>query len=519
MTRTKRCLCRFGPKKKFIQFSLTFCLVRRPSNAYRMPNNALLFLRVEHRISNLIKIQQTIVSYGDLLTWARGDGKSEKGKIKHKSRRHQIIIINEDDAMWCAQNASRRYAHVARTTDAQMPSNFSFSILRATKRETFVSKWSQNYSRKKTKNCRRRQHTKHQIRFELFLKMHVHRIRNAIVLITTSTRIQLILTVHDKLCFGANLSDAIMCLTYVDAIVGRYDIFDHQTFVILFDIGPAQREKKTHQITFWMHVHRHTAVRRTILTVQLAYFRHLFAIKSAVADHHQPSNEIAPFVRPTLLSPTVLCWKMVSLHETDERERERDTEKKSHVISVCSSRINVFVVVRRHKLIIITCGLDCTMESALGARTLRYENPAGDNKKRRRWRRHILIAIMHHKWNSMWLWQRWRQWRNDDDDDIHGQHKFGVNLRAKHFKTDDSAQATAENEKSASELKIEFPTVRRCDDDGGHRAAANSKRTSLLYCYLFGSVAHGDRKNIWTRKETRKKTSFFALVATETGKR
>lgn len=117
-----------------------------------------------------------------------------------------------------------------------------------------------------------------------------------------------LLTVHNELRFGTNLSDAIVCLANVDAIVGRHDIFDNQTFVVLFDIGPAEKRKTREN----SHKIRASPCRRLYhiyskLTVQLAYSHHPYAIKSAVADHRRPSNEIAPFVQPTPSGPMVLC--------------------------------------------------------------------------------------------------------------------------------------------------------------------------------------------------------------------
>lgn len=58
-----------------------------------------------------------------------------------------------------------------------------------------------------------------------------------------------LLTVDDELCFGTNLSDAIMCFANVNAIVSGYNVLDNQTFVILFDIGPANANKKSFLIS------------------------------------------------------------------------------------------------------------------------------------------------------------------------------------------------------------------------------------------------------------------------------
>lgn len=65
----------------------------------------LIFLVVVVKSSfDLIEIQQTTVSFGDLLSSARGEGKNEKKGKKKKNRRHQII--NDDMGTLCAQNVN-----------------------------------------------------------------------------------------------------------------------------------------------------------------------------------------------------------------------------------------------------------------------------------------------------------------------------------------------------------------------------------------------------------------------------
>lgn len=56
------------------------------------------------------------------------------------------------------------------------------------------------------------------------------------------------LTVDNELCFCADLSDAIVCITDVDAFISWNHVFDDQTFVIILDNGSVLTKKKHRHI-------------------------------------------------------------------------------------------------------------------------------------------------------------------------------------------------------------------------------------------------------------------------------
>lgn len=53
-----------------------------------------------------------------------------------------------------------------------------------------------------------------------------------------------ILTVDNELCLGTDLTHTVLCLAYVDPIVSCNNIFDHQTFVVRFDVSSAETVKQ-----------------------------------------------------------------------------------------------------------------------------------------------------------------------------------------------------------------------------------------------------------------------------------